>query len=273
MASKNDYSLNPITSYNNLGKDTFGGKWDYLLASSNPISKYMLEAERAGNIATESGRIQRQALEQAQQGYGQAYQDVAGMYDPYSQAGTTALSSLVGGDFSTPVGQFEFQGDVSQYLDPSMAYQQEQASRALQQSALGQGNLLSGGTAKALQVQAQQMAQQDYANAFNRMQQDKSFAYRQFADDFTRRQQENALRMQRLQSLAGMGQSATGAMANARMGAQEGMASLAGDLGQARALEQTGAEQARLQTFQHATDPNRIGGVVGSIFGGLKGGM
>lgn len=247
--------------------------WDYALSAWNPVSKYMMEADQAGNIATESGRIQRQALEQAQQGYGQAYQDISGMYDPYMQAGSTALSSLAGGDFSTPVGEFQFQGDISQYLDPSMAYQQEQASRALQQSALGQGNLLSGGTAKALQAQAQQMAQQDYANAFNRMQQDKSFAYRQFSDDFTRRQQENALRMQRLQGLAGMGQSATGSLAGARMGAQHGMASLAGDLGQARTLEQTGAEQARLQTFQHATDPNRLGGVVGSIFGGMKGGM
>lgn len=235
----------------------------------------------------DSARIQQRALEQAlregKQLYGQAgeqlqqgYTDVANMYDPYAKVGTTALSQLAGGDFTTPVGEFAFKGDVNQYLDPSMKYQQEQAQRALEQSAIARGGLLSGGTAKALQNQAMQFAQTDYGNAYNRMQNDKNFAYQQFRDKFAQQQANNAIRMQQLQGLTNIGQNATGSMAQARQGLASNQANLnqnlanmnAGmlqDISQARAMKVSAYPMANANIVSQVTSPQNMS-ALGSLF-------
>jgi hypothetical protein len=84
---------------------------------------------------------------------------------------------------------------VDKYLDPSMKYQQEQAAKAVQQSAAAQGGLMSGATGKALQDRATNLAQQDYGNAFERMQGERQFGYNDYLKKFdTSRENEGIYR-------------------------------------------------------------------------------
>ena len=52
-----------------------------------------------------------------------AGQDVADMYQPYTEAGKQGLGALTegiyGGQFETPVEDFQYQGQISDFLDPS----------------------------------------------------------------------------------------------------------------------------------------------------------
>jgi hypothetical protein len=81
--------------------------------------------------------------------------------------------------------------------DPGYAFRLQQGQRALDASAAARGGLLSGGTGKALQRFGQEMGSQEYTNAFNRY------------------QAERTARLQPLQSLTGMGQSTGQQISNA----------------------------------------------------------
>jgi hypothetical protein len=52
--------------------------------------------------------------------------------------------------------------------DPGVQFRQDQARRALEGSAAARGDLLSGGNLKALQSRSQDLASQEYGNAWNR---------------------------------------------------------------------------------------------------------
>ena len=69
----------------------------------------------------------------------------------------------------TQVSQLTGQQVLDQ--DPGAAFRQSQAQKALEGSAAAKGGLLSGSTLGALQRQSQDLASQEYGNAFNRMMQ------------------------------------------------------------------------------------------------------
>ncbi len=238
---------------------------DYMGASSNPISKHYYGAKWAGEDAEEAGRIQSEYNQMGIDALNQGYGDVEQMYQPYTQAGLTALGQLQNQDFTTDMGQFEYDKDVSDFLDPSMAFQQDQMRRAMEQSAIARGNLQSGGFAKELQDRSAQLAQTDYGNAYNRMGQDKQSVYGQFRDRIANRRANNQQRFAQIQGISNLGSTAQGAMANARMNTAQGTSGMYNQLGQSEALAQTGQSQAMNAGFTNATDPNRVGGVVGSI--------
>ena len=53
--------------------------------------------------------------------------------------------------------------------DPGAAFRQSEARKALEGSAAARGDLLSGGTLQALQARSQDLASQEYGNAWQRM--------------------------------------------------------------------------------------------------------
>jgi hypothetical protein len=69
----------------------------------------------------------------------------------------------------TQVSQLTGQQVLDQ--DPGAAFRQSEARKALEGSAAARGDLLSGGTLQALQTRSQDLASQEYGNAFNRMMQ------------------------------------------------------------------------------------------------------
>lgn len=102
---------------------------------------------------------------------------------PFREAGITALNKLTPlATEYTPFGMAQFQ------QDPGYAFRMSEGMKGLERSAAARGGLLSGATMKGIQRFGQDLASQEYQNAFNRY------------------QAERQARLNPLQSLAGVGQ-------------------------------------------------------------------
>ena len=125
------------------------------------------------------------------------------LQEPWRQAGITALNKLTPlATEYTPFGMQQFQ------QDPGYAFRMQEGMKALERSAAARGGLLSGGMLKGAQQYGQDLASQEYMNAFNRY------------------QAERNARLNPLQSLAGVGQTATNQLGQAGQ-------TMAGNVGQA----------------------------------------
>lgn len=125
------------------------------------------------------------------------------LQEPWRQAGITALNKLTPlATEYTPFGMNQFQ------QDPGYAFRMQEGMKALERSAAARGGLLSGGMLKGAQQYGQGLASQEYMNAFNRY------------------QAERNARLNPLQSLAGVGQTATNQLGQAGQ-------TMAGNVGQA----------------------------------------
>ena len=125
------------------------------------------------------------------------------LQEPWRQAGITALNKLTPlATEYTPFGMQQFQ------QDPGYAFRMQEGMKALERSAAARGGLLSGSMLKGAQRYGQDLASQEYMNAFNRY------------------QAERNARLNPLQSLAGVGQTATNQLGQAGQ-------TMAGNVGQA----------------------------------------
>ena len=116
---------------------------------------------------------------------------------PWMQAGAGALKQLTAG--TQPGGQFTQNftpADLTAGMDPGYAFRIAEGNKALNASAAARGGLISGNALKAAQDYGQAAGSQEYQNAFNRYQTNRA----------------NILNP--LQSLAGIGQSATNNISN-----------------------------------------------------------
>lgn len=128
----------------------------------------------------------------------QFYQNREDM-QPWRDAGTTALGQMTtgtkeGGEFNRDFSLADFN------KDPGYEFRMEQGQRALDASAAARGGALSGAAIKGAARYGQDFGSNEYQNAYNR-----------FNNDRTQR-------FNRLASLAGVGQTATRDVA--QMGAQ-----------------------------------------------------
>lgn len=185
--------MNPmlIAGLAKAGGEIVGGIGDYF-GNKEKIDAY----RKAANLKMDA--------ENKAYGIGKDYYNM--LEREYSPEASTYMSDVnlwrqAMGQAPLQMGQFdESKYNVNAYLDPSMKYQQEQATKAVQQSAAARGGMFagSGATAKALQDRATKLAQQDYGNAFERMQQDRGFGYGKFKDYFTAAKQAEEDRLSRL---------------------------------------------------------------------------
>ena len=127
---------------------------------------------------TQAGAMDRSADLQYRQ-----YQEDVARQKPFYDVGVNALPELVEASKYKPFGMDQFQAD------PGYAFRLSEGTKALERSAAARGGLLSGGTGKALTRFGQEMGSQEYTNAFNRY------------------QAERTARLQPLQAMTGMGQS------------------------------------------------------------------
>ena len=112
--------------------------------------------------------------------------------------------------------------------DPGYAFRLSEGMKALERSAAARGGLLSGQTLKGATRYGQDMASQEYMNAFNRY------------------QTERQARLNPLQSLMGAGQTATNQLTGAAGQLGQGLAQSYGNLGQAQASAYVGGTQAAM---------------------------
>jgi len=195
----------------------------------------------ASGGAKKAANVQAQAAQDAQAANERMLERQIGLQEPFRQAGMTAQDEImkllgIGGDASAegygslakPFGMEQFE------QDPGYAFRQSEGMRALERSASARGNLLSGGTLKGIQRFGQDLASQEYGNAFNRY------------------QIERSARLNPLQSLMGSGQSATNVMT--------------GNIGQSSQNQQANiynAGQARASGYVGSA--NALGGALSSI--------
>jgi hypothetical protein len=167
-------------------------------------------ASAQAQAASEAGDVQRDIFERQVE-----------LSRPYREAGELALNRLIPlATEYTPFGMEQFQAD------PGYGFRLSEGQKALERSAAARGNLLSGGTGKALTRYGQEMGSQEYQNAFNRY------------------QAERQARLNPLQSLAGVGQTATQQLAGQAGQFGSNMAEAIGAAGQARASGYIGTANA-----------------------------
>jgi hypothetical protein len=131
--------------------------------------------DRAAQLQRESAREQLALQERM-------YESDIARQKPFYDVGVNALPELVAASKYTPFSMQNFQQDLG------YAFRLKEGQQALDRQAAARGGLISGGALKAAQRYGQEMGSQEYTNAFNRY------------------QAERTARLQPLQSLTGMGQ-------------------------------------------------------------------
>lgn len=168
------------------------------------------EAATAAQTASTQKAIDAQAAatEKGIEAQERMFERQVALQEPWRLAGVAALNKLVPMSMEyQPFTEKEFQAD------PGYAFRLKEGLRALDRSAAARGGLLSGNQLRGVTEYGQNLASQEYTNAFNRY------------------QAERAARMQPLQSLAGVGQSASNTLAGAAGQLGTGIANAYGQLG------------------------------------------
>jgi hypothetical protein len=142
------------------------------------------------------------------------------LQEPFRKVGVNALPELVAASKYEPFTMAKYQAD------PGYGFRLREGMKALERSAAARGGLLSGATLRGVQEYGQDLASQEYTNAFNRY------------------QAERAARLNPLQSLTGMGQTTAANVATqaGQLGQNVGANLMAG--GAARASGYVGAANA-----------------------------
>ena len=193
----------------------FEGGGEALTGGLGMYGSYRSNEEKL-RAAKEYAEAQRKAEEQARSEFGDAYTDISSFYNPYMEGGTEAFGQYQDLDTSFMPGEFEYSKTIGDFLDPSMDFQIEQAMRPIESSAAAGGSLGSGATLKALQDRGQQVASLNYGQAYDRMANDKSFAYKNYLNRANMQRQQNQDRGNQLQNLFNTGYNATQNVAGAR---------------------------------------------------------
>lgn len=190
-----------------------------------------------------AAKAQKKAAEASAAQQERMFQQQTALQEPFRETGLAAQQEIlnllgVGGDATAPGYGSMAQpfGEAQFAADPGYAFRQAEGMKALERSAAARGSLLSGSTLKGIQRFGQDLASQEYQNAFNRY------------------QVERAARLNPLQSLMGAGQSS----ANVLTGA-------AGQLGQGLAQSELAAGQARASGYVGTA--NAINQALGGITG------
>ena len=173
------------------------------------------------NAASNAAGTQADAANRSADIQYKMWQEQQATMKPWLDAGGRALGKLEAAADYTP---FSYNAMTA---DPGYAFRVSEGQKALDRTAAARGGLISGGALKAAARFGQDMGSQEYTNAFNRY------------------QTERAAKLQPLQSLAGVGQSAANTLSSAggTYAANAGnaitggaAASAAGQVGQANAL-------------------------------------
>lgn len=144
-----------------------------------------------GSAASSAASTQADATNRAADLQYKMWQEQQALARPWLNAGERALNKLETAAEYTP---FSYNAMTA---DPGYAFRLSEGQKALDRSAAARGGLVSGGALKAAQRFGQDMASQEYTNAFNRY------------------QTERAAKLQPLQSLAGVGQTAANTLGSA----------------------------------------------------------
>jgi hypothetical protein len=135
------------------------------------------EVDQAYNDAAETLAKQRAAASegynQASEAIGETRGEIADLIGPETMAMYKHNLLFLNPENYTadtsPIAGFNFDRDVSKYMDPNAEYVIDQSVKAAQQAMSGQGGMTGGAAARALQAEASAKASELYGDAFDRM--------------------------------------------------------------------------------------------------------
>ena len=152
------------------------GLSQYLMPAAS-VASGLLGYAGASKAAGISADASANALELQRQMYNQQ----TALNDPYRTAGLTAqnkmLSSLgLAGDPNAPgYGKYSKDFSMADYqADPGYGFRLNEGLKQIAHTAASRGGAISGGTMKGIQDYAQNSASQEYQNAYNRYQQNRT---------------------------------------------------------------------------------------------------
>lgn len=181
-----------------------------------------------GSLATNrAAKTQAQAAQQGIDAQQRMYEQTRADQEPWRQAGMTALNQLI--PLATNYQKF---GMDQFQQDPGYQFRLNEGLKALDRQAAARGGLISGNAMKAAGRYGQDYASNEYQNAFNRY------------------QAERNAQLNPLQSLAGVGQSATNYVGNAAQNMGQAQAQGAQAIGSARASGYLGQSNLLNQAIQ-----------------------
>lgn len=196
------------------------------------------QARAAQRAADEYNRLMREGLD-FQRG---VYDTAKGQYEPYIQAGTAGL-----GDYQAAVQGFEkpeftYQQqdfNLGNWKDPGYDFRLSEAEKLIQGSAAAKGGALGSGALKSLQTRGQDMASQEYQNAYDRWLKDSQLRYGQAADQYGRDIGFQTQNISQLGDLAGIGSQAIGNLGTLGSGVGNSMMTGLGNMGDALGTART----------------------------------
>jgi hypothetical protein len=173
-----------------------------------------------GNAASKASSTQAASADQATQLQREMFNKQTELQQPYQEAGVNALNKLQG------LADYKLFGMDSFTKDPGYGFRLAEGQKALDRQAAARGGLISGGALKAATRYGQDMGSQEYQNAFNRY------------------QTERSAMLNPLQSLAGVGQTAANTIGNAGANFATNAGNLMTSAGNARASGYVGGANA-----------------------------
>lgn len=194
--------------------------------------------------AKRASKAQQAAIQQGINTQNQAYGNIEQQQNPFLSAGTTAQNRLLsllgldGGDTgSADYGKYGRDFGMSDFQqDPGYAFRMSEGLKALDRQAAARGGLISGAALKASQRYGQDMASQEYQNAFNRYQ--------------TNRQNQ----LSPLFQMKGSGQDAANYLGNARLQTAANISNLYTNKGDSKAAGIIGQQDAKNMGIESVTN-------------------
>jgi hypothetical protein len=237
--------------------------------SANQASKAQSRA------AGEATQAQRDIANQQTDLQREQYLKQLELNEPFRQAGLTGqnmlLSQLQGGPYASakfggvegydPASAMRNFGAGDFQADPGYAFRLSEGLKGMNATAAARGGLLSGNALRAGQEYGQQLGSQEYQNAFNRYQANRAQQAQEYGNAFNRFQTERTNTLAPLQSLAGLGQSATQQAQQASQNYATGAGNVLGNFGAAQAGNIIGQGNARASGYIGGA--NAISGGVG----------
>lgn len=193
------------------------------LGAGTSLVQGLMGSNAASRAADQAAQTQRQALAFQQGVYNQGRSDM----DPYMTAGKNALGTYEGmlGNYKQPDMKYtQASFDFDKYKDPGAQYAARQAAQSLKAQGLA-GGAAGGGLASALQTQQNNLAGQNYQNAFGRYMDTSKMMYGQAADQYSRDYTSMNNQLDRYGNLTNTGLNA----ANSLLGFGQGMSNQIGN--------------------------------------------
>lgn len=220
----------------------------FLIAAGVAAAAGLGSAVAGGVGSANAARAQETQAQKAMRLQQQMWRDQQGRMSPYLEAGRTTLAQLLE---QMNGGAFDRKFDPSQLAsDPGYQFRMAEGQKALERSAASKGGLMSGGFAKGLTQYGQGFASNEFQNAWQRDQAEKTGQF------------------SRLSGIADMGERAAGAMGQMGQQYANQMSNLYGDVGNAQSAGAIGTANAVSGGFNTLGNLAMMAGMSGAGGGG-----